>query len=114
MAQLCVLWILPRDVFPRSLHTNVCHRCHSAKEDLGSRSDDTVPHPGGYTQGPSSNNQWNKCLVVLLFFFCIASYLHEKPKTTHFIVETFITTIYVKKKLAHESLEKANSYLIAE
>lgn len=75
MAPLCVLWIPLRDVFPHNVYTNVCHKCHSAKKGPASHRYDTVPNPGGYTQGPWSNDQ------KLLFWVIISSALPAKnPK----------------------------------
>lgn len=42
---MCFFFIHLRDVFPHSLHTNVCHKCHSAKVVLESQRDDTVLNP---------------------------------------------------------------------
>lgn len=75
MAPLCVLWISLRDVFPHNLYTNVCHKCHSAKKGPASHRYDTVPNPGGYIQGPWSNDQ------KMLFRVIISSALPAKnPK----------------------------------
>lgn len=75
MAPLCVLWIPLRDVFPHNVYTNVCHKCHSAKKGPASHRYDTVSNPGGYTQGPWSNDQ------KLLFWVIISSALPAKnPK----------------------------------
>lgn len=78
MAPLCVLWIPLRDVFPHNLYTNVCHKCHSAKKGPASHRYDTVPNPGGYTQGPWSNDQ--KMPFRIIIFSALPATFTKNPK----------------------------------